>query len=128
MPELKWDETDFLDCLEVFPAIEEGGTFYTYEVMKNDLVLTVSVSPLDSCVFLSLRQCSDAKPNINYGFVVRDGIVQERKNGDDYLEFRACFFTRLWAWEVDATEEEFKTKPGRTIQVSIKPQIRIEFM
>ena len=32
MPELKWDELDFLMCLEVVPETEEYGTEFIYEV------------------------------------------------------------------------------------------------
>ncbi|RYZ77323.1 MAG: hypothetical protein EOP06_30480 [Proteobacteria bacterium] len=90
-------------------------------------MLTISLSTLDSCVFLYLRQSSDAKPNIEHAFVVRDGVVFVDEKHSPYLEFRGCFLTRLWAWEIDCTKEEFQTKPGLTIQVGIKPQIQIRF-
>ncbi len=52
MPELVWDETDFVTCLEALPTIDEYETGYHYVVEKDGLKLDLSVYPFaaDICI------------------------------------------------------------------------------
>ena len=54
MPQLDWDETDFLRCLEVAPVAEEPGTQHEYTVAKGGLVLRVNVWQYESVIALSV--------------------------------------------------------------------------
>lgn len=125
MPQLRWDETDFLDCLEVFPTIEEYETEHVYDVKKGELLLRVKVEQYDSHVILSLRQACDAEPAIVYSFYVRDGVEYVKDKRGTYLEFKGCFYTTYRSPYLDYTTAELETALGSTIQICIKPQIQI---
>ncbi|MCC2667569.1 MAG: hypothetical protein K0Q72_40, partial [Armatimonadetes bacterium] len=58
MPQLEWEELDFLECLEVVPETEEYGTYFSYRIEKVAHTLLLTVRPYDSVVQLSLTVAS----------------------------------------------------------------------
>ncbi|RYG58422.1 hypothetical protein EON80_27120 [bacterium] len=121
MSHLKWDEIDFLDCLEVFPTIDKYEMEHLYEVRKGELILSVKVEQYDSRVVLSLRQVCDVEPAIVYSFYVRDGVEYVKDRRGIYLEFQGCFYTTYLSPYFEYTAVELESATGSVIQVSIKP-------
>jgi hypothetical protein len=128
MPQLEWDEIDFLDCLEVFPEVDGYETKHVYKVRKNEVVLTVVVEQFDSYIRFFLQQRTDAEPLIQYGFFVRDGVDYINDKRGVYLEFKGCFFTQYHSPYLDYTVEQLAKDMGLRIQLGIKPQIQIRFV
>jgi hypothetical protein len=54
MPQLIWDESDFISYLEVLPEVEEYEIAHHFTVKKDGLRLGLSVYQLDSDVYITL--------------------------------------------------------------------------
>ena len=63
MPQLEWDETDFIRCLEVIPETDDNSAEYIYKIEQDALVLTVAVWQYESVVSVSLRQQETNAPH-----------------------------------------------------------------
>jgi hypothetical protein len=124
---MKWDETDFLDCLEVFPEIEEDDVSYAYKVMKNGMVLTVVVWPWESLVLMSLRQQEMETSIIEILLCVREGVRYIKDKRGNYLEFQDCVFLPVGASHQLVEDAFDKTRfgNGAMVQLTIKPHIQI---
>ena len=127
-PELRWDETDFLDCLEVFPEIDEDFYLsYVYKVTKLGMVLTVVVWPLESLVSMSLRQQEMQASLIEVALCVRGSVRYIKDKRGDYLEFPDCVFLPNIT-SPQLVEDAFDrtiSSCGATLQLAIKPHIQI---
>lgn len=130
MPELKWDETDFLECLEVIPQIEEYGTEHYYEVKKNGLILAVSVWQYESVIALSLLQEAGRIPITSFALVVRDRVRYIHDKRGEYLEFNDCVVVSNRFFGQETRKDIFdKTKfsDNLRLEISIKPNLQIKF-
>lgn len=128
MPELIWDETDLVACLEVIATIEEYGNYY-YEVKQDILLLAVSIWPYESVVAVSLSQTGDAKPLISFTLVVRDSIRYVKDKRGEYLEFKNCVIVshRFYYTEVKDIFDQTKFTDDLVMEMSIKPHICVKF-
>lgn len=50
MPQLKWDETEFIECLETLPTVEEHSVSHVFEIKKDGLILQLTVWQYESVV------------------------------------------------------------------------------
>lgn len=91
MPEFVWNETDFIECLNVIPDVDDGGFAHHFVVRRNGLRLLLSVYQYEAETWISLyREESDQSL---FRVVLKDApgarLVRNR-NGQDYLEFAAA--------------------------------------
>lgn len=131
MPELKWDETDFLDCLEVFPEKdEEFYLSYVYEVRKHGMALTVVVWPWESFVLLSLRQQEMKAPLFEVTLAVRERVRYVKDKRGDYLEFQDCIILPKISSYYSGNDvfDRSRFSYGVTLQLTIKPHIQIRYV
>jgi hypothetical protein len=84
---LKWDETDFLECLEVAPEIDEYETGYHYVVTKPGMRLELSVYPYASDIAISIYQDGIERPIISFQITECSGTRRTLDHRGDYLEF-----------------------------------------
>ncbi len=54
MPQLDWNELDFLDCFAVEPTVEDDAVSHDYEVERAGLRLLFTVWQLESVIQASL--------------------------------------------------------------------------
>jgi len=88
MQRFVWNETDFIECLSVFPTVEECGVAHHFEVYRNGLRLLLSVYQLDAEVWISLYREGSNQPL--FRVVLEDspgGRLVRNRNGQDYIEF-----------------------------------------
>lgn len=50
MTQLKWDETEFIECLETLPIVEEYSVSHLFEIKKFGLILQLTVRQYESVV------------------------------------------------------------------------------
>ena len=62
MPELVWNPVDFLDALEAIPTEGEYGTYFIYELERQELRLKLSVHPLEGDVSIQFFLGQQAQP------------------------------------------------------------------
>ena len=57
MPQLKWDETEIIECLETLPKVEEYSVSHVFEIKKDGLILQLTVWQYESVVqFVIFRE------------------------------------------------------------------------
>src|SRR5689334_714935 len=95
MPELQWDELDFLECLETVPEVEEDGVWYSYNVIRGGHRLLVTVLPLESVVELSLFPEQAETPLVEFSLFVRGAIMHVNDKRGEYLEFPDSMSPRI---------------------------------
>jgi hypothetical protein len=128
MPALKWDITDFIECLEVLPNTEESGQVH-FEVNRDGLALKVCVRPLDSIIDVALHRSGSEDPLIGLRLFVR-GRVEFRKVKDaEYLWIHSADPVPGWFSRFDYYEESIKQSSVRayTVVLRVNPDIRIGF-
>jgi hypothetical protein len=83
MPELIWDELDFLECLETVPEVEADGVWYSYDVTQSEHRLLVTVFPYESVVALTLCPEASETPLVEFTLYVRSAVRHiNDKRGD----------------------------------------------
>ncbi len=94
MPQLNWNEYEFIECLEVLPAVEYSVQ-HRFVVQRGGIELVVTVWQLESIVQLSLREADQQLPLIEFVLVVRDrvGISKVRMRRSAWSSWR-CFSRR----------------------------------
>lgn len=127
MPELNWNETDFMECLEVVPEIESYKVKHVYKVTKDGLALVVIVRQFESVVQLSLRQREVDTLLIEFSLFVRESTRYIKDKRSEYLEFQDCIVlpSRFSYQDVGNMFDKANFKHGLTVQLAIKPHIQI---
>lgn len=87
MPELVWNETDFIACLEVLPEIEEYGISYAFRVLRHGLRLELTVYPYDSDIYITLYREGIQPPVLDMKLLDCGGTRYVNDERGEYLEF-----------------------------------------
>ena len=118
MPQLKWNETDFLTCLEVEPRIDEYETGYHYSVSKDGLRLELSVFPFPSDICITIY--CDGVERADHAFTITDcsGTRYVNDSRGEFIDFApsqvfGSRFQRDYLIPVD-------------VRLSVKPSICVE--
>ncbi len=128
MPELQWDELDFMECLEVEPQIEEYEISYFYEVRRDDLILYPTVRPCESVIDISLYQSASETPLLDCALFVFGKVRHINDKRGEYLEFTDCIIApRRFAYLETQTLRDAAT-PRWSVKLSIKPRIQIRYL
>lgn len=90
MPNFVWNETDFIECLSVFPTVEERGIAHHFVVYRNGLRLLLSVYQYDAEVWISLFRGESNRSLFTFSLKDSPGArLVRNRNCQDYLEFAA---------------------------------------
>lgn len=132
MPQLNWNEYEFIECLEVLPDVEDGVR-HEFVVQRAGLKLLVTVWQLESIVQLLLRQTDQELPLIDLALVVRDK-VRHLKGPDatECLDFLDVLLAPSRFSYVDCPRRNWFNPaelPGiASVRLFVKPAIRIELL
>ena len=129
MPELKWDEQDFLECLGVVPEVEEYETAYSYTVKSNGLTLLITVWQYESLIQLSLFREGQEKPITSFALVVRGPVEHRNEKWGEYLLLRSCVVvsSRFYYMNSGDVFEGDKYPHGLDVEIAAYPDLRITF-
>jgi|SRR5579884_112708 len=129
MPELQWDERDFLECLETVPDGKEYGVSYSYDLTRAGHRLLVTVWPFESIVQLTLWSEKMETPLIEFSLFVRGAVRHVNYRRGEYLEFQDSIVApdRFWHMKAGDMFNQDRFACGVTLQLSIKPSIRLRF-
>ena len=130
MPKLKWDETEFIECLEVMPEVAEHQTRHVFTVTRHGLILNVTIWQLESMVTLGLRRESSVLSLTQFTLAVRGDASLRRHKDGDYLEFTDCVVcpTRF-SYMHGPGDPSDTTRFGYSlvVQVAVSPEFQIHF-
>jgi hypothetical protein len=131
MPQLKWDETEFIECLEVVPEVAEHQTRHIFTVTKDRLTLTLVIWQLESIIILALHQDGREIPITQFTLAVRGDARFHRQEGQEFLEFRDCAVCPGRFSYIHGPGDPSETSQFGypvTVRVTVKPQIHIQFL
>ena len=123
MPELRWNEVDFLTCLEVEPTIDEYKTGYHYTVVKHGLRLELSVFPFSSDICIAVHREDVERPVIDFTITNCSGTRYVNDSRGEFLEFAPSqvFGNRFHKDFVIPVGVRLSVKPSISIEVFVRP-------
>lgn len=128
MPQLDWDETDFMECLEVIPTVEDYEVKHVYEVNKDGLSLLVCVWQLESVVGLSLRQHDGDELLTEFALFVRGAVRYVNDKRGEYLEFSDVVVAPNRFSFSGSAFDKTRLSHGLVIHLQAKPHIQIRYV
>jgi hypothetical protein len=130
MPTLKWDETDFLECLEVAPEVEQHEVCHTYQVIRAGIGLKLQLWQYESILELTLTNEKDENVITSYAIMVKGEIKLKTFSGRDFLVLTNCLVlpNRFSYLDLGGIEKLEKCNIGYNISLRVNPSIHIEFL
>ena len=131
MPQLKWDETELIECLETLPTVEEYSVSHVFEIKKDGLVLQLTVWQYESVVQLAVFREQVEVAVFQMALFVRGEVRYIKELKSEFLEFRHCIpaasrFSYLDFPENPCNQKEYSY--DLTIWLFVKPHLRIHFV
>ena len=105
MPELKWNECDFIECLGVLPQTDEYFCSHSFVVIKDNLKLELTLWQYESLVSISLSKENRQAAFLTLYFIVREAVKFLNEKGFSALKFCDCVFVESRFW---MNSEEYK--------------------
>lgn len=126
MPELKWSQLEFIECLETVPEVGEYGTAITFQVGQDRLDLRVTVEPYDCEVTLALYEHGTTATVMEFCLIVRGAVEHKKFKGTEYLEFQNCVIGPVpFIHSLGRPFDREEWPRGLDVQLAIKPHIRV---
>lgn len=125
MPQLKWDETDWIECLEVIPTVEDYEVSHLFEVKKDGLILQLGVWQYDGVVDFTLMRENVEIPVVQSAFFISGEVCYCKYKKLELLEFYNCSPV-LSHVNLNCAQEVIERTPERgrlNIYLAVKPHI-----
>jgi len=92
VPQLEWDELEFLEYLSVVPSVEEDAVSHAYQFSRDGLEAFLTIWQYESFAMLTIGYADTHQPLIELGFFIRGRAGIERHFGTDkpHLCFSNC--------------------------------------
>ena len=128
MPELKWNEIDFLDFFEVEPQYDEFFTSYSYEVQRGQLRLLFTVWPIESTAQASLFHGRQEQPLFSIAAYVRGEARLIKESGLNRLDLEDCIIapSRFWYIEAGNVFDRVRFPVSVTMSMMVNPDLSID--
>ena len=132
MPEFIWNEYEVIECLGVLPETEEFFTSHYYRLVKDELLLQMTIWQHESCIAISLSRESDESSFFTIYFIVRDFLEFINTKNFSSLKFRASIIvsSRCWMYEENDRKNYFDKDIFPTkldIELCVYPKLQIKF-
>lgn len=130
MPELEWNDVDFLDFFAVEPTAEEFDVSHSYEVQRNGLRLLLTVWQYESVVQASVFQGDAESAVFTFAAYVRGAARLIDDQRGRYLEIADCIIAPSRFWYLDSGDpfDRERFPIAVTVTVAIEPTIQIAFV
>ena len=121
MPELVWNETDFLEYFEVEPSIGDYEEEYHYVVLRLPLRLELAVYPYTGDIYISVFCTSFEKAIIDIVMQNCPGARMVKDQRGNFVEFAAanCFSSRYRRYDGESVIPY-------GVRLMVNPHIRVE--
>ena len=132
MPEFIWNEYEVIECLGVLPETEEFFTSHYYRLVKDELLLQMTIWQHESCIAISLSRESDESSFFTIYFIVRDFLEFINTKNFSSLKFRDSIIvsSRFWMYEENDRKNYFDKDIFPTkldIELCVYPKLQIKF-
>ncbi len=128
MPELEWNEQDFIECLAVIPEVEdEYKVSHSYRVCRSGLCLSLIVRQIESMVQVSLSREGAEEPVMDFALAVRGPVRYRNEKWGEYLEFHDCLLVadRFSYLSTGDLFDRIQFPHGQILTIAVAPEIRI---
>ena len=116
---LKWNQYEFIECLEVLPEIGEDETSHLFRVSKDGLRLELAVFQYEADVRIEIYKEGLESPIFHTQIISCPGArYLAEKNGRECLEFEGLFGYTFG--------DEDKNLFPVVVRVMVNPQISVE--
>jgi hypothetical protein len=129
MPQLSWNELDFLDFFAAEPIVEDYAVSHNYEIEREGLRLLLTLWQLESVIQASLFRSKAETPLFTFAAYVRgDARFINDKRGR-YIDFEDCIVATNRFWYIQAGDpfDQQRFPISVTIRLAIDPDIQIGF-
>lgn len=126
---LRWNQYDFIECLEVVPLVELEAV-YTFTVCKDGLRLVLTVWPYESVVRVELGAEAVPGSGTEFAIVVRGEVTRCEYKGREWLEFTDCVVVpSRFSYLVLGNPADRELHPhGHSIRIAVSPCIVVEWL
>ena len=129
MPELNWNEYEFVECLGVLPEVDGYETRHHFRVEQDSLTLLLSVWQYDSLFEISLYQSGNENPFISFHLAVREQVKFVNDKRGSYLSFQDCLVVSSnYKFQQIANFVRHIDVGNLNMELEVKPQIKIKFI
>lgn len=127
MPQLEWNDIDFLDFFAVEPAVGDYAVSYNYEVERCGLRLLFTVWQYESVIQASVFRNDAHDALFTFAAYVRGEARFINDKRGRYLEIADCIIAPNRFWYIDAGDpfDRERLPISVTLAVAIDPDIRI---
>ena len=130
MPQLNWNDLDFLDFFAVEPNVEDYAVSYNHEIERDGLRLLFTVWHLESVIQASLfREKSDDALFTFAAYVRGEARFINDKRGR-YLEIADCIIAPNRFWYIVSGDpfDRDRFPISVTVRMTVDPDIRLAFV
>ena len=130
MPQLEWNEIDFLECFAVEATAEDYATSFHYEVERDGLRLLFTVWQHESVIQASLFRTDSEIALYTWAAYVRGVARFVDDQRGRYLEFEDCIIApdRFWYIKSGDVFNRDRFPHSVTVTVAVDPDIRVAFI
>ena len=130
MPQLRWNDSDFLDFFAVEPTVEDYAVSYNYELERDGLRLLFTLWQLESVIQASLFRCKTDTKLFTFAAYVRGEARFINDERGRYLDFEDCIVAPSRFWYIHAGDpfDQNRFPVSVTIRLAIDPDVRIGFV
>ncbi|MBL8820791.1 MAG: hypothetical protein JNL18_04005 [Planctomycetaceae bacterium] len=130
MPQLRWNDIDFLDFFAVEPTVEDFGVSYNYELECDGLRLLFTLWQFESVIQASLFRGTTEPALFTFAAYVRGEARFINDQRGRYMDFEDCIVAPSRFWYIYAGDpfDQQRFPISVTIRLVIDPDIRIGFV
>ena len=129
MPQLKWNQYDFVECLGAVPTVGGYETEFRFVVEQNELRLEVIVFPDESLVQVSLFRAGSDDYLTTFGLAVRGEVRFINDKRGAYLEFEQCVVVpnRFYYFDMRSVFAGDKYPDSVDFELHTSPDFQLKF-
>lgn len=131
MPQLKWDPTDFIECLEVVPINDSYDAELIYKVERNELVLTLTMWQHESVLKFNLASANTGNTITEFCLVLPMPVEFVKERGREFLLFKRSVVSpsRFYYHDIEGNPfDQLELKARVDVKLSVSPTIKIEYL
>jgi hypothetical protein len=130
MPQLRWNDSDFLDFFAVEPTVEDYAVSYDYEIERDGLRLLFTVWQLESVIQASLFRGKTESALFTFAAYIRGEARFINDERGRYLDLEDCIIapSRFWYIHAGNPFDQQRFPISVTIHLAIEPDIHISFV
>lgn len=129
MPQLRWNDTDFLNFFAVEPTVEDYGISHNYEVERDGIRLLFTLWQHESVIQASMFRGQSDNALFTFAAYVRGEARFINDVRGRYIDFEDCIIapSRFWYIQAGNPFDQQRFPISVTIRLACDADVRISF-